>query len=127
GLAALAITSPYRWERLVTFLDPWSDQFSGGYQLVQSLIAFGRGEWLGQGLGNSVQKLFFLPEAHTDFIFAIIAEEFGLFGAVVVILAFCVLIWRIIVLAQAAHLQKKPFIAFAASGIAILFTAQSFI
>lgn len=127
GLAALAVTSPYRWERLVTFLDPWSDQFSSGYQLVQSLIAFGRGEWLGQGLGNSVQKLFFLPEAHTDFIFAIIAEEFGLFGAVVVILAFCTLIWRIILLAQTAHQQKKPFIAFAASGIAILFTAQSFI
>lgn len=127
GLAALAITSPYRWERLVTFLDPWSDQFSSGYQLVQSLIAFGRGEWLGQGLGNSVQKLFFLPEAHTDFIFAIIAEEFGLFGAVLVILAFCLLIWRIVALAQSAHRQKKPFIAFTAAGIAILFAAQSFI
>lgn len=127
GLGLLAVTSPYRWERLVTFLDPWSDQFSSGYQLVQSLIAFGRGEWTGLGLGNSVQKLFFLPEAHTDFIFAIIAEEFGLLGALAVIAAFSVLIWRIVALAQRAHQSNKPFIAFTATGIGVLFAAQAFI
>src|SRR5690606_25491011 len=78
SLGAVAVFSPYRMQRLITFLDPWADQFNTGYQLTQSLISFGRGEWFGLGLGNSLQKLFFLPEAHTDFIFAIIAEEFGL-------------------------------------------------
>jgi cell division-specific peptidoglycan biosynthesis regulator FtsW len=87
-LSAMAVLSPYRWKRLVAFMDPWSQQFDGGYQLVQSLIAFGRGEWLGMGLGNSIQKLFFLPEAHTDFVFAIYAEEFGLVGAFLLILLF---------------------------------------
>ncbi|TNF07737.1 MAG: cell division protein FtsW, partial [Gammaproteobacteria bacterium] len=75
AMASVALLSPYRLQRLVTFLDPWADQYDSGYQLTQSLIAFGRGEWLGVGLGNSVQKLFYLPEAHTDFVFAIYAEE----------------------------------------------------
>jgi cell division protein FtsW len=127
GLAMLAVLSPYRWRRLVTFLDPWADQFSSGYQLVQSLIAFGRGEWLGLGLGNSLQKLFFLPEAHTDFIFAIIAEEFGLFGAVSIVVGFCVLVWRIFLIARAGSDNQRPFIAFSAVGIGVMLAAQAFI
>ncbi|HSN71380.1 MAG TPA: putative peptidoglycan glycosyltransferase FtsW, partial [Steroidobacteraceae bacterium] len=85
GLAALAVTSAYRMKRLVAFLDPWADPFNSGFQLTQSLIAIGRGELTGVGLGASVQKLFYLPEAHTDFVFAVFAEEFGLFGSVVLI------------------------------------------
>lgn len=127
GLAMLAVLSPYRWQRLVTFLDPWADQFSSGYQLVQSLIAFGRGEWLGLGLGNSLQKLFFLPEAHTDFIFAIIAEEFGLLGAVSIVAAFCVLVWRIFLIARTASEIQRPFIAFCAVGVGVMLAAQAFI
>ena len=102
GLSSIAILSPYRWERLVAFMDPWSRQFDSGYQLVQSLIAFGRGEWFGLGLGNSLQKLFFLPEAHTDFIFAIVAEEFGLIGAAALIGVFCIFIGRIFSLSKLA-------------------------
>lgn len=127
ALAMLAVLSPYRWQRLVTFLDPWAEQFSSGYQLVQSLIAFGRGEWFGLGLGNSLQKLFFLPEAHTDFIFAIIAEELGLVGALVVLSAFAALVWRILQMAQVAGEQKKPFIAFTAIGVGTMLAAQAFI
>lgn len=127
GLAMLAVFSPYRWQRLVTFLDPWADQFSSGYQLVQSLIAFGRGEWSGLGLGNSVQKLFFLPEAHTDFIFAIIAEEFGLLGATVLVFAFSVLVWRIVQMARLASRLQQPFTAFTSIGIGVIFAAQAFI
>jgi cell division protein FtsW len=127
ALALLAVLSPYRWQRLVTFLDPWADQFSSGYQLVQSLIAFGRGEWFGLGLGNSLQKLFFLPEAHTDFIFAIIAEEFGLIGALLVLGAFSALVWRILTMAKLAGEQKKPFVAFTAVGVGMMLASQAFI
>lgn len=127
GLVVLAVATPYRWQRLVTFLDPWADQFSSGYQLVQSLIAFGRGEWFGLGFGNSLQKLFFLPEAHTDFIFAIIAEEFGFIGALVVVAAFVLLVWRIFMMANVASKQQKPFIAFTAVGVGFLLASQAFI
>lgn len=127
GLIVMAVASPYRWQRLVTFLDPWADQFSSGYQLVQSLIAFGRGEWFGLGLGNSLQKLFFLPEAHTDFIFSIIAEEFGLIGALVLVAAFVFLVWRILVIAMRAHKQEAFFSSYCAVGVAVLFSAQAFI
>ncbi len=127
GLAFLAVMSPYRWQRLVTFLDPWSEQFSSGYQLVQSLIAFGRGEWFGLGFGNSLQKLFFLPEAHTDFIFAIIAEELGFVGAMLVILLFVALVWRIFLMASLASRQKQPFIAFTAIGVSVMLASQAFI
>lgn len=126
GLAVLAVASPYRWQRLVTFLDPWAEQFSHGYQLVQSLIAFGRGEWFGLGLGNSLQKLFYLPEAHTDFIFAIVAEELGLTGAVLLIAIFAVFIWRIFRLAYDAH-KSNSFISLCAVGIGVLFAAQCII
>lgn len=127
GLAAVAIFSPYRMQRLVTFLDPWADQFKSGYQLTQSLIGFGRGEWSGLGLGNSLQKLFFLPEAHTDFIFAIIAEEFGLLGAVVVIGLFATLVVRIIMIAKNNLARGKMFAALATFGIAILISFQVFV
>lgn len=127
GLAMIAVASPYRWQRLVTFLDPWSEQFSSGYQLVQSLIAFGRGQWTGLGLGNSLQKLFFLPEAHTDFIFAIIAEEFGLLGAIVLIAVFAALVWNVLAVSFRARAQDRSFVCFASFGIGILLAAQAFI
>jgi cell division protein FtsW len=127
GLGMLAVISPYRWQRLVTFLDPWAEQFASGYQLVQSLIAFGRGQWSGLGLGNSLQKLFFLPEAHTDFIFAIIAEEFGLLGALGLVVTFSALVWRIFRIAREGSENQQPFIAFSAVGIGVLLAAQAFI
>lgn len=127
GLAMVAILSPYRMQRLITFLDPWADQFNSGYQLTQSLIAFGRGEWTGLGLGNSVQKLFYLPEAHTDFIFAIIAEEFGLVGVAVVIGIFIALVICILNVSQRAMTADKAFASFATFGVAVIFAAQAFI
>ncbi len=127
GLGLLAVLEPYRWQRLITFLDPWEKQFSSGYQLVQSLIAFGRGEWFGMGLGNSLQKLFFLPEAHTDFIFAIIAEEFGFVGAMTVLGIFALLVARILKLAMAARQAKRLFIVYAATGVAVMMAGQAFI
>ena len=90
----LALTSAYRLKRLTAFLHPWDDPFNGGFQLTQSLIAIGRGGWFGVGLGASVQKLFYLPEAHTDFVFAVLAEELGLVGVVGVIGLFVALVWR---------------------------------
>lgn len=127
GMAAIAILSPYRMRRLITFLDPWADQFNSGYQLTQSLIGFGRGEWAGLGLGNGLQKLFFLPEAHTDFIFAIIAEEFGLIGATLIVGVFVALIVRILIVAKNNLARGKMFAALATFGIGILFTFQVFI
>lgn len=127
GLAIMAIVSPYRMQRLVTFLDPWSEQFSGGYQLVQSLIAIGRGEWLGVGLGNSVQKLFYLPEAHTDFVFAIAAEEFGLVGALILIAIFTLLVKTLLDIANKAIAQGSKFIAFSVFGMAVMLAVQTFI
>lgn len=127
GLIVLATQSSYRMQRLITFLDPWSDQFNSGYQLTQSLIAFGRGEWFGLGLGNSVQKLFYLPEAHTDFIFAIIAEEFGLIGVVSVIGIFVALVVTILGVARRAMAMGKIFSSFAAFGVSVMFSGQAFI
>ena len=127
GVAALAVFSPYRWQRLVTFLDPWSDQFASGYQLTQALIAFGRGELFGVGLGNSVQKLFYLPEAHTDFVFAIIAEELGLVGGVAFIALFSALIARILWIGRDAARRQQNFSAYVCCGVALLIAAQVFI
>lgn len=127
SLAAVALMvslSPYRFQRFTTFLDPWSHQFDSGYQLVQSLIAFGRGEWLGLGLGRSVQKLFYLPEAHTDFVFAIIGEELGFVGALLVLCLFAVLIWRVFAIARHAEQLSQKFSAYIAYGVALLFAAQ---
>jgi cell division protein FtsW len=127
ALGILSITSPYRMQRLTSFLNPWTDQFNTGYQLTQSLIAFGRGGWFGTGLGNSVQKLLYLPEAHNDFIFAVLAEELGLVGAVVILLFFGLLVWRILVLGRQAILSGHPFAGFMAYGIGLWFGFQAII
>lgn len=127
ALTLLAVTSPYRLQRLGAFLDPWADQFNTGYQLTQSLIAFGRGEWFGVGLGNSIQKLFYLPEAHTDFVFAIFAEEFGLVGVVTVVALFALMVQRIFSVARRAVRRQDWFAAYAAFGIGILLAGQAFI
>ena len=126
-MGLVAVLSPYRMQRLITFLDPWADQFNSGYQLTQSLIAFGQGQWFGVGLGRSVQKLFYLPDAHTDFIFSIFAEEFGLIGAVILIGLFAAIVFRILKLSKRAMLHNNSFISLAAFGIAILFAGQVFI
>ena len=127
GLVGIALMSPYRVERLVTFLDPWADQYDTGYQLIQSLIAFGRGEWFGVGLGNSVQKLFYLPEAHTDFVFAIYAEEFGLVGVAGVIGLYILLVSRVLHVARKALSREDWFAAYSCFGIAMLVAGQTFI
>jgi len=127
GAGVMAVWSPYRLQRLITFLDPWSDQFSSGYQLTQALIAFGRGEVLGVGLGNSVQKLFYLPEAHTDFVFAIIAEELWLLGCVAFIALFAALIARILWIGRNAAQRQQLFSAHVCFGVALLLAAQVFI
>lgn len=123
--AVLILTQPYRLKRVVSYLDPWKDQFDSGYQLTQSLIAFGRGEWTGVGLGNSIQKLFFLPEAHTDFIFAIIAEEFGLLGSLLVLGLFTALVVAGFVIARRAEKADMPFGACFAYGITLLIGLQA--
>lgn len=121
----LVVTQPYRLKRVVSYLDPWKDQFDTGYQLTQSLIAFGRGEWFGVGLGNSVQKLFFLPEAHTDFIFSIIAEEFGLIGALVVVGLFTALVVSGLMIARRAEKAGMPFGACFSYGLTLLIGLQA--
>lgn len=127
SMAALAFASPYRLQRLTGFLDPWSDPFNSGFQLTQSLIAIGRGEWLGVGLGNSVQKLFYLPEAHTDFVFAVFAEEFGLLGSLALIAVFAGLVWRIFTLAKRAFDAERCFEAYLAIGVGTWLGLQAFI
>jgi cell division protein FtsW len=126
-LASLAVLSPYRLQRLTSFMDPWQDPFKTGFQLTQALIAFGRGEWLGVGLGSSVQKLFYLPEAHTDFVFAVMGEELGLAGCASVILLYFFLVWRAFVIAQVAAAHGKQFGAHTAYGIGLIIGLQAFI
>jgi cell division protein FtsW len=114
--AVLALASPYRLRRLTEFLHPWDDPFNGGFQLTQSLIAIGRGSWFGVGLGSSVQKLFYLPEAHTDFVFAVLAEELGLAGVIGVLALFVALVWRafrISRMAAQAGMQFQAYLALA--------------
>ena len=123
----LAVTSPYRMDRLIAFTDPWSRAFDSGFQLTQSLIAIGRGELFGVGLGDSVQKLFYLPEAHTDFVFAVFAEEFGLFGALALVALFLLLLWRIFNLAGRAAKADRLFDAYLAVGIGTWIGLQAFI
>ena len=102
GMGTLAVTSPYRLRRLLAFRNPWEDPFDSGFQLVQSFIAIGRGEWFGVGLGASVQKLLYLPESHTDFVFAVFAEEFGFVGVVVIVIAlFALLVGRALSISRA--------------------------
>lgn len=128
SMAFLAISSPYRMARLTAFLNPWADQFNSGYQLTQSLIAFGRGGWFGVGLGDSVQKMFYLPESYTDFIFAVLAEEFGLFGIFFVLLLYCVIIWRGLMIGYRAYCSdRRQFAAFTAYGITFWLGLQAVI
>lgn len=126
-LAILALVSPYRMERLTAFLNPWADPFDSGFQLTQALIAFGRGEWFGVGLGSSVQKLFYLPEAHTDFLFAVMAEELGLVTAVLVIGLFVLIVLRALAIGRQAEQREQPYQAFVAYGVGIWIGLQTFI
>jgi cell division protein FtsW len=127
GGAILATGESYRLKRIVGFLDPWEHAKDSGYQLTQALIAFGRGELRGVGLGNGLQKLFYLPEAHTDFIFSVLGEELGLLGVFSVIGLFAVLIWRAFVIGSSAQEAHQPFSALVAYGLAIWFGFQSFV
>jgi cell division protein FtsW len=127
AFAALILSSEYRMQRVLGFLDPWSDPYGKGYQLSHALIAFGRGEWLGVGLGGSVEKLFYLPEAHTDFLLAVIAEELGLFGVCAVILLFAGLIVRAFAIGRQAAMSDRLFAALVAQGIAVWLGVQAMI
>lgn len=117
ALAFLAVSSPYRVARLTAFLDPWADQYNSGYQLTQSLIAFGRGGWFGTGLGESIQKLLYLPEAYTDFLFAVLAEEFGLVGILMVMALYSIVVIRGFSIAYSAYLQERLFASYVAYGL----------
>ena len=127
ALAALAVTSPYRLRRLIAFRDPWQDPFDSGFQLTQSLIAIGRGEWFGVGLGSSVQKLFYLPEAHTDFVFAVLAEEFGFVGVLAVLGLFGLLVGRALVISRNAARAGLPFQSLVAASVGVWLGLQVFI
>lgn len=127
GIAGLAVSAPYRFQRLTGFLNPWADQFDSGYQLTQALIAFGRGEWFGSGLGAGVQKLLYLPEAHTDFIFAVIAEELGLVGALIVLILYALLTFLGFRVGQRAYQQGEHFHAYLAYGLSLWIGLQAFI
>ncbi|MFC3607172.1 putative lipid II flippase FtsW [Stutzerimonas tarimensis] len=120
----LVQTQQYRMQRLITFTDPWADQYGAGYQLTQALIAFGRGEWLGVGLGNSVQKQFYLPEAHTDFVFSVLAEELGMFGALATVALFAFVGIRALYIGLRAEHAKQFFGAYVAYGVAFLWIGQ---
>ena len=120
----LVQAQPYRMARLITFTDPWSDQFGSGYQLTQALIAFGRGEWLGVGLGNSVQKQFYLPEAHTDFVFSVLAEELGVIGSLLTVGLFVFVSIRAMYIGMWAERAKQFFGAYVAYGLAFLWIGQ---
>lgn len=126
-LGLIAVSQPYRLERLMTFLDPWADPFGSGYQLTQSLIAFGRGSIWGQGLGNSLQKLSYLPEAHTDFIFAVLAEELGLIGVMIVLILFFTFFLRAMKIGREALKMNRPYAAYLAYGIGFWLTFQALI
>ena len=127
GFFLLIWTSPYRMKRVLAFMDPWSDPFGAGYQLSHSLIAFGRGEWFGVGLGASIEKLFYLPEAHTDFLLSVIAEELGFIGVIVTICAFAWLSWRAISIGNQAARLERYFSALVAQGVGLWIAAQTMI
>ena len=132
GMAALpvfgfAAMEPYRLRRIVSFMNPWEDPFNSGFQLTQALIAVGRGEIMGVGLGASIQKLFYLPEAHTDFIFAVLAEEFGLLGVVFILSLFMLLVARIMIIGLMAHRLERPFAGNLAYGIGLWIGLQALV
>jgi cell division protein FtsW len=126
-LVGMIVMAPYRMKRLMAYQDPWSDPFGSGFQLIQSLIAYGRGEWLGVGLGNSIQKLFYLPEAHTDFVFSIWAEETGLVGAVTVIALFAAFVGRIVYIGYRFLVENREFESYVCFGFALIFAGQAFV
>lgn len=125
ALSLLAVFEPYRWRRITSFLDPWQDPFGSGYQLTQSLMAYGRGEVFGQGLGNSIQKLEYLPEAHTDFVMAVLAEEFGFVGISAILILSCTLVIKALMLGRKAVNKEKYFEGFFAYGIGVWFCFQA--
>lgn len=123
----LIVAEPYRVARVTSFLDPWQDPFGSGYQLTQSLMAFGRGSWWGQGLGNSIQKLEYLPEAHTDFVIAVLAEELGLVGVTLVLLMVFALVFRALFIGKRCLEANQLFGGFLAFGIGIWFAFQALV
>ncbi|MGQ0526367.1 MAG: putative lipid II flippase FtsW [Betaproteobacteria bacterium] len=124
GFVGLILASPYRLQRVVGFMDPWADPYGKGYQLSHALIAFGRGEWLGVGLGASVEKLFYLPEAHTDFLLAVIAEELGFAGVMAIIVLFAWFVARAFAIGRRAAFQERAFPALVAQGIGLWIGVQ---
>jgi cell division protein FtsW len=127
GFVALVLSSPYRMQRIFGFMDPWADPYGKGYQLSHALIAFGRGEWLGVGLGASVEKLHYLPEAHTDFLLAVIAEELGFAGVALVVVLFAWIVMRAFAIGRQAALRERHFASLAAQGIGIWLGVQALI
>ncbi|RMG36238.1 MAG: putative lipid II flippase FtsW [Gammaproteobacteria bacterium] len=127
ALAALIYVSPYRMARVTSFLNPWEQARDAGYQLTQALIAFGRGEWTGVGLGNGIQKQFYLPEAHTDFVMAVIGEEFGLVGSLAIVLLFGLFVWRAFAIGARAESRGARYAAFVAYGVGLWIGMQAFI
>jgi cell division protein FtsW len=127
GFVVLVLASPYRMHRIFGYMDPWSEPFGRGYQLSHALIAFGRGEWFGVGLGASVEKLHYLPEAHTDFLLAVLAEELGFAGVLLVIVLFAWIVARAFAIARQASSRERHFAALAAQGIGIWLGLQAFI
>jgi cell division protein FtsW len=127
GLVALIIIEPYRLQRVTSFVNPFDDPFNTGYQLSQALIAFGRGEWFGVGLGNGIQKQFYLPEAHTDFLLAVVGEELGLVGVLVIVALFAFITWRAFEIGARARRQGDTFSCYVAHGFGLLIGMQAFI
>ncbi|EPI4819262.1 cell division protein FtsW [Vibrio alginolyticus] len=127
AVVGLILVEPYRMRRVTSFLDPWEDPFGSGYQLTQSLMAFGRGEWFGQGLGNSIQKLEYLPEAHTDFVFAVLAEELGFVGVVLVLMLIFSLVLKAVYIGKRAFEEGEMFGGYLAFGIGIWFAFQTLV
>ncbi|OOZ41848.1 putative lipid II flippase FtsW [Solemya pervernicosa gill symbiont] len=127
AMVILAVSSPYRMQRITTFLNPWADPFNSGFQLTQALMAIGRGEWFGVGLGASVQKLSYLPEAHTDFLFAVIGEELGFVTVTLVVVLFAFFVWRSFAIAARAEQRGHRFPAYLCYGIALWIGVQAFI
>lgn len=127
GFAGLVVSSPYRLQRIFGFMDPWADPYGKGYQLSHALIAFGRGEWLGVGLGASVEKLQYLPEAHTDFLLAVIGEELGFAGVILVIGLFAWLVIRAFVIGRLAVSLERPYAALVAQGVGVWLGVQTLI
>lgn len=124
-MVLLAISSPYRLSRISSFIDPWAEPFGNGFQLTQSLIAIGNGGWFGVGLGGSIQKLFYLPEAHTDFLFAVYAEEFGLFGTLILIALYAWFVLRCFAIGKMALIAQQTFAAYLTYGVGLLITFQA--